>query len=394
MVMDSGAQALWNRVCDRSDTVLLPGFVVFMAAALFVAARLLAAADSDVSRFVVAGDKFVNPAKAPHELSVQPGRGYDGQFYYRIALDPSDLRRRADGIGVDNPLRFERIAYPALAWLFAAGRPGLVPWSLVAVNLVGLGTLGLLGGVIARSAGRHAAWGLLLPGWAGFLFTTGRDLTEVITTVGVVAGLLAWRRGRPALAGGALAVAVMARETAMLVVAAVVAAWMWRWWRDRGRPRLEHATLAWGIPTVTFLAWQLVCRLDTGAFPLLTGSRDNVVQVGTGRHDGLLGGLSPASASLKVAQFVLLLLVGVLLLWRLRYGGVPIHEPLAWLLAAVLAIRVLPLVWNDWADFRVYSDLYALAMIPVLSSRLRLGPLAVAVGAIWLATAVQLAVVI
>jgi hypothetical protein len=137
-----------------------------------------------------------------------------------------------------------------------------------------------------------------------------------------------------------------------------------------------------------------VCRLDTGAFPLLTGLRDNVVQTGTGRHDGLLGGLSTASASLKVAQFAVLLLVGVLLLRRLRYGGVPVHELLAWLLAAVLAIRVLPLVWNDWADFRVYSDLYALAMIPVLSSRLRLGPLAVAVGAIWLATAVRLAVVI
>jgi hypothetical protein len=206
----------------------MPGAVVFLAAALFVAARLLVAADSDVSRFAVAGNKFVNVAEAPDGLSVQPGSGYDGQFYYRLALDPAALRRRADGIGVDNPLRFERIAYPALAWLFAAGQRGLVAWSLVAVNLVGLGTLGLLGGAIARSAGRHAAWGLLLPAWAGFLLTIGRDLTEIIMAVGVVAGLLAWRRGRPALAGGALALAVLARETAMLVVAAVVAAWMWR----------------------------------------------------------------------------------------------------------------------------------------------------------------------
>lgn len=72
--------------------------------------------------------------------------------------------------GFDRRSRLERIGYPALAWLTAGGRASLVPDSLVAVNIVALGALGLGGGLLARDGGRHAVWGLVFPGYWGYLF--------------------------------------------------------------------------------------------------------------------------------------------------------------------------------------------------------------------------------
>ena len=43
----------------------------------------------DVSRFVVAGDAFTDPASVPFCVTVLLGSGgYDGQFYFRLAVAP------------------------------------------------------------------------------------------------------------------------------------------------------------------------------------------------------------------------------------------------------------------------------------------------------------------
>lgn len=66
-----------------------------------------------------------------------------------------------------------------LAWLVSAGRPDLVVWALLLVNILGMGVLGLLGGLAAQEAGRHALWGLIVPGFPGFVMTLARDLSEI-----------------------------------------------------------------------------------------------------------------------------------------------------------------------------------------------------------------------
>jgi hypothetical protein len=93
------------------DSPLVPGVVAFLAAVVFVLLRLALVAHFDPSRFVFAGSAYVNPALAPSGLHVFPGTGYDGQFYYRLALDPADLANVAHGIRLDSGFRLERIAY-------------------------------------------------------------------------------------------------------------------------------------------------------------------------------------------------------------------------------------------------------------------------------------------
>ena len=99
------------------------------------------------------GTVYGNPARVPHGVFVLPrSTGYDGQFYYRLALDPANLHQTAFGITMDAPYRFMRIGYSALAWLVSLGQRTAVPYALAAINVAALGALGYLGGLLAREA--------------------------------------------------------------------------------------------------------------------------------------------------------------------------------------------------------------------------------------------------
>ena len=104
---------------------------------------------------------------------------------------------------MDTLSRFERISYPALSWLVGAGQRQVIPWSLVLVNVIGLACLGALGAVLARDAVRYSCWGLLLPGYFGFVWVLSRDLAEIVTATFVVAGVIGVRRNRYVLATAA-----------------------------------------------------------------------------------------------------------------------------------------------------------------------------------------------
>jgi len=204
------------------DHPAFPAAIAVGSAICFVFLRLELFAHGDVTRFIDAGRSFVNPARAPGNLKIVPGSGYDGEFYYRLALDPANLHRTAFGITFDNASRVQRIAYSAIAWLVSGGgRVTAVPWALVTVNVLGLGAIAWLGGVIARDAKRPAVYGLLVAGYFGFLFTLGRDLTEITAATFLLAGIVALRRERPVLAGFLLAAAALSRETALAFSIAV-----------------------------------------------------------------------------------------------------------------------------------------------------------------------------
>ena len=108
-------------------------------------------------------------------MPVFHGRGYDGEFYYRLALNPLAWGHWAFGITLDSVYRIDRIGYPALAWLVAGGHRPFVPTALVLVNVAALGILGGLGAALARDAGRHPLWGLVFAGYWGLLWSLSRS---------------------------------------------------------------------------------------------------------------------------------------------------------------------------------------------------------------------------
>ena len=102
---------------------------------------------------------YANPARVPRGLVILPNNGYDGQFFYRLALNPSNLHRTAYGITFDSNFRVQRIGYPVLAWLVSLGQHQWVPVALIMVNILALTALGFLGGLLAREVNRRRDFG-------------------------------------------------------------------------------------------------------------------------------------------------------------------------------------------------------------------------------------------
>jgi hypothetical protein len=183
---------------DQLNSPLIVLLIVMVAYLLFIVARL-ANSEGDPSYFVYAGRTFTDPAAVPQGLRVYPlfrRDGYDGQFYYRLALNPFTTERTDFGITIDNPAyRHQRIFYPLLTWMLSlGGRPTLVPITLIAVNFFALCAIGWIGAAYMRLLKQHALWGTAFAFSPNFLYSLSLDLTEILATCLVLAGLLAIRR--------------------------------------------------------------------------------------------------------------------------------------------------------------------------------------------------------
>jgi hypothetical protein len=163
---------------------------------------------SDVSAVI----KFDPTYRYPPNHDSPNGYGFDGQTSYYIALDPEHARAYLDLPA----FRYARVLYPAAARLLAAGRPGLVPWTLILVNLLAIG-----GGVWALAAWLRrrscSPWFALLYGlYPGLLLAFQRDLTEPLAYGLVPVAVYVFDfGGRRRLAWAALlfGLAVLARQT-------------------------------------------------------------------------------------------------------------------------------------------------------------------------------------
>ena len=147
----------------------------------------------------------------PHYVYRDP-LGYDGQYCYFLALDPANAH-----FYMDYPAyRYTRIVYPMLARLAALGQPALVPYALLAVNLlaVPLGTVALAAWLRRRGL---SPWLALLYGLSpGVFIATAGDLTEPLAYAFVLVALYLLDRGerRAFIAACAcFALAVLTRET-------------------------------------------------------------------------------------------------------------------------------------------------------------------------------------
>jgi hypothetical protein len=388
----------------RTDRPLLAGLIALTGWVSFVLLRLGLAAGGDITRFVRAARPYAHRNGVPRGLLVFPGNGYDGQFYYRLALDPANLHRTAFGITMDAPFRVQRIGYPALAWIVSAGQHAWVPVALVAVNVLALAAVGLAGGTLARDAGRHALWGLLLAGYFGFFMSAGNDLTEPVAAACLLGGIIAYRRGRPVLAGAAFGYGTLTRETVLLVPLALGLTRLISWARRPARPkaclvdlqpaatakihetRLRAADLAWAIPVVMFAAWQLVLRLATGSVILMDSASSNSSPglpfsqfAGAVRMN--LGLLWPptGAACIWCLEVAVLAACTAAALACVRAPG-PRYERFAFLLYVVELGGLSANIWSGHADLRSIDEVYLLGTLILLGSRRRLGWLAAAAG--------------
>lgn len=253
---------------------------------------------------------------------VQFDDGYDGQFMYLMAFDPW-LQRFADsperyGEVVDAPpYRYGRIGFSALTRVAARQEPDRFPLTML---LLILGSHLVLGAALAALARRHGCSplaGLIYLAVPGFLASLVFALPESLAAAAVVCGLLALDSRRRFLAAGCFACALLVRETAIVLIAALILGAM-----PRGdwRPRLLLVGTAC-VPVAawrTYVGWRLVAAHGLGAFLPNPGDLtvpfaglDRLMRAG-------LSGTQPAPEVLAAVAYPLLLAAGLgLAVWAL-----------------------------------------------------------------------------
>jgi hypothetical protein len=356
------------------------GIVAFVFALIVVVARLVLLAGRNVTKLMMIGNRFANPAQVPRGVYIFHYSGYDGQYYYRMALDPANLHHTAFGIHMDSTYRFVRIGYPLLTWLISFGQHALVPYALIAINVVVLGLLAYLGGIFARDAGRHAMWGLMLAGYFGFMTGLDRDLTEPLGALCLLAGILAYRRRHPVLAALAFAYGCLTRETVLVAPVAlgiVRVVQIVRSYRSEERVRPGPEDLAWLVPGVVFVAWEVVLKAATGTFPILSdGSKNAGLPLVAALHSVAHNFLHPTSPVPSAPgaviiwdiEFIVLIVFAVAALLSLRRTTVPVYERLAFVLYVVEIFSLAPTNWDGYADLRSFVEVYLLATLILLAT--------------------------
>lgn len=331
--------------------------------------RLWSVGDGDLGSFVGAGDMLSADASLP----LESGAGYDGQFYYRMASSPLDFERTSNGVTLDSEVRLQRIGYPAVTWALTLGTLLPVTFGLVAVNVVGLGVIAGLGGLLAARHDRSPWWGLALASYYGFAFTIAKDLTEITEVTFLLLAVLAAHRRKWLPAALALCAVVLTRESAMFIVPAVAA---WRLWLvARRKVAISTVDLTWVLPPIAFAVWQLVVRGGTGRFPLTAPYRHSSFDVPGWPLASRLGDVFTdwsAGGVVHMAEVLVLLVV-------LVYGATTLSDPavepfvrvvFVGLAVACLSLDVLDGVWTI-RSLRMFSDVFVVAMLMLVVARRR-----------------------
>ncbi len=201
--------------------------------------------------------------RTPHYVDPAPAKslGSDGQFYAQMALDPS-LRDPSFGGALDNPsYRARRIGLPALAFGLAGGEPRRIVQVYALANL--FGWFVLLGAMLVLL--RPWTWrGLLCLGatMLGFGAVTSM-LAALIDLPAATMIFTGAALGSPWGRCGALAAAVLTRETSVLAVPGLLL--------DLRRPALSADWLRplgrMALAVAPFAAWFVYVHHRFGALP-------------------------------------------------------------------------------------------------------------------------------
>jgi hypothetical protein len=342
----------------RTIRILQPVLIVLEVHILFTF-FLLRYYHGDISCLVHAGETFSNARETPIGLCIEKGDGYDGQFNYRIAFNPFSNQPVLAGISIDQPAyRYQRILYPFLTWVFSAGNPRLIPIVFILINLVSALAITALSAAYALGQGRNSHWSLAIGLYLGFLLSYAQDLGHTLEVLLLFCALILTRR-KDVWAAVLLALAILTRETAVILAAAVLAVALFQRW-ERWAVYL--------IPLAVFAAWQIFVFFFWGGVPVLTRSESLVFP---------LGGFLPAFAyTVKVGDFFgVFMLVSVVgfgtaVLLTIRRSPVSMVVKLAWLIYSAMAVMMSFYVWVKFNGYlRGLAEWYFLGCLILFKAR-------------------------
>lgn len=368
---------------------------------MFITARL-ERASWDASFFMTAGRIYTIPHKLPPKVRVYHEGGYDGQFYYRLAVNPFTRRQWAYGIALDRPAyRQQRIGYPFIAWTLSWLAPlEHLPKVMILTNFMMLCIMAWIAGRYAQVMNLHSLSGIIIPFYPGFLLTQARNLTEITQATFLLGALLCIRRAKPGWAAALLSAAILTRETTAFVLVAAFLVWAYQQIQarrgaaasllpggevmttaaaDEAKPPAPKAepTVPWYvfvIPGVVVGLWQIVLLQRWGQMGIGNTHGMDFYTPFFGDFIAFISRVSIPRAPHEVlwfweCVFLIAFVVGIVCyaLWK---GGGTLLEKTAWLLYLCLASLLSKLFWvEDWSYMRALTELFVIGCVLLLGAR-------------------------
>lgn len=192
-----------------------------VTAAIYVSLLAAAWAGGHGARdFILVGREFADRNGTSDVIRAAHGDvheiGYDGQFFYYIAIDPEHAWQYTDY----PTYRYSRIVYPLAARLLAAGRVDLVPYTLIAINFLAIviGTIAIAAWLRRRA---FSPWyALVYSLFPGLIVAFLRDLAEPLAYGLVALAIYSFsvsRRRFPVAAALLFALAALTKEMTALI---------------------------------------------------------------------------------------------------------------------------------------------------------------------------------
>lgn len=204
----------------------------------------------DVSSLIVAGDRYVDKAHVPTPIAVRPNSaGYDGQFYFRLAIDPLPQSATGAGVTFDRPAyRSQRIGYPLIVFIMSLGQPALVPLEMVLVNLLGILVIARTAVALQKSLDLPLWFAPAIMAWPGLTVTILHDTTEIVAEAWLLIAILALASQQPRRFMITSAMTVLTRETSMIFFAFAALF---------GGPLTVRRIVTGLFPVVVYASWRL-----------------------------------------------------------------------------------------------------------------------------------------
>jgi hypothetical protein len=381
-----------------------PAGVLAITAILYgsVTAGRLAYRQWDPTYFIVAGITFYDQSKAPQHLIARSRTGYDGQFYYRLALHPLSNERKAYGITIDNPsYRAQRVLYPVLVHFLAFGKTSWIPCSMIIVNYLAICGLALSSARLAQRFEMPVFYGLAIPFLPSVLLGFARDLPDPLAISLTVFALLLLHSRRIKLAAFVLTLAVLARETTVVLAGTIFIHSVWRSRRERSGCSDSFALL---LPIATYVLVQWWMFLRWGEFGVVTGRWNlgypfsTLVWFVAHRIRRLLirSPLHFLHRLFLVGELVFVAEMVLIAALTIRRSATDQGVKPSWLCYLVLAVSFSNYIWvEDWAYMRGCEELVVLSFIILLGARERRLLLGASVStfALWLPLALRAVII-
>jgi len=179
--------------------------------------------------------------------------GFDGQYYYMMALEPE-----LDSLRV-SPHFFQRFLYPRLARMISLGITNLIPFILILINFIAI----IIGSYFLMKILKHYDSNINLvfiyAFTVGLLISILKDLPECLMMTFAIISFYYAIKEKHKTAAIFLALSLLTRETAIIFWASIIVYYLIK--------RQWKTAIIYSLSIIPFLIWEAILTIHFGPIP-------------------------------------------------------------------------------------------------------------------------------